>query len=315
MATLWDKAAGIWLLANGSLDDLSGNANVLTERGSTAGIVVGLEGKQNAARRNLRATPDYADIADGTQTGLDITGSIALFGKVILNSTGVFQQMQGKWHTSGQFAYVFSVNASDKFEVSLSNDGTTVNTATGATSLVADTPYKLLAVYNGTDIRLYIDNVLDSNGASNPLTYSSGIFNGTDDFAIGANGIGSNSSNMDMHDFAVFDDALDSTERGVLDSLIDNFKFSGTLSGTIKDRTGTTVDCSSFNVELVVNDINNATAAVATQTITSADGTWSVAGLEVGKRYLVSTWFVGSFTPLSATDVGGAEYMTAEFPA
>jgi hypothetical protein len=67
----------------------------------------------------------------------------------------------------------------DKLRGTISSDGTTLTTAIGATTFQEDIWYHVAMVYDDTDIRLYVNGVLDSNGSDNPKAYTAGIYDGT----------------------------------------------------------------------------------------------------------------------------------------
>lgn len=142
-----------------------------------------------------------AEISDGDQQSLDITGDITIVARIKLESVADVGTIVSKWNgaTSNQ-SYRLEVTVGSKLRGGLSSDGSGSVEATGDTTLSTGTWYSVALVYDATDIRLYLDGSLDSNGSQNPKTYSAGIFNGASKFVIGARG-----NNQDYFDGLIDD--------------------------------------------------------------------------------------------------------------
>ncbi len=104
----------------------------------------------------------------------------------------------------------FLENATNTLEVAVSSDGTTTVKCQGGTALSASTWYHGCFVYDNTDVRIYLNGSLDSNGAANPLTYSAGLNNSGEPFYLGRSAAQYFLGLMD--EVIVFNDALTSTE-------------------------------------------------------------------------------------------------------
>lgn len=90
-----------------------------------------------------------------------------------------------KYSTSdGQRSFRFVVSG-DKLYFGLTPSGSGMTYAIGATLLQSKTWHFLVGTWDGAHIRVYLDGLLDANGANNPKTYSSSIYLGTRDFSIG----------------------------------------------------------------------------------------------------------------------------------
>jgi len=129
---------------------------------------------------------NHFEIDDSAQAGLDIIGSITIALRVKMSSISGTIGLIAKAGSTGAGRagyYLYLSGAAINFE--LSNDGTAQATAVGATALNGNTWYSIAAVYNGTDIRVYLNGALDSNGASNPKAYTLGIINNAEKFYIG----------------------------------------------------------------------------------------------------------------------------------
>lgn len=84
------------------------------------------------------------------------------------------------------------------------------------------------------------------------------------------------------------------------------------IAGVIKDRRGTTINCSAYNVRINVYPVNNtASPPVATQLVTASNGAWTVTGLAGATKYLVTFEHEGTYTPLGDKDIADAAFMTA----
>lgn len=207
---------GLWLMEeiSGIRVDYTGNNNDLTDNNTV--------GSSTDARQGLRSadfelsSSEFLSITDAAQAGLDITGnlSICFWYKPESITGGTEQQLVTKYLTTGNLrAYRVTVATSGTaVRMTLSSNGTATVSAIGATALSAGTWYHIAAVYNGTDIRVYINGALDSNGANNPLTYSSGIFNSSAAFQIGVQDGSTFYTDGLIDEVGVFNRALSASE-------------------------------------------------------------------------------------------------------
>lgn len=126
-------------------------------------------------------------------SSLQITNNITIAQWVAPDDVTTQQYLFAKWRAAaGKRAYRTQIDTG-KFKAILSPDGTANSGfCIGATTLTTLTWYHLVMVYNGVDIRCYVNGKLDSNGADNPKVYSSGI-NNTSSHAFMAIGAGSGS--------------------------------------------------------------------------------------------------------------------------
>ncbi len=84
------------------------------------------------------------------------------------------------------------------------------------------------------------------------------------------------------------------------------------LSGVIKDRRGTTVNCANYNVRINVYPVNNTgNPPVATLLVTTTNGAWTISGLSSVTKYLVTFEHEGTYTPLGDKDIADAAFMTS----
>lgn len=204
---------GLWLLNNDWLDYTANNNDLTPVNSPVFNAVDFQEGTHSADFES--GSSQRAGIADGSQVGLDITGNISFGAWVKPESGGAARTFIGKSTNTGNLrSYQIQRTATDAFAAFLSgNGGTGVSaTATGATIANNGVWYHVVGVYDGTDIRLYVDGSLDSNGASNPASYSGGIFNSSSDFQLGARGDSGQFWDGLVDEAFVFDRALSSTE-------------------------------------------------------------------------------------------------------
>jgi hypothetical protein len=207
---------GLWLMeeASGARADYTANNNDLTDNNTVTSSADVQEGALSADFES--ANSESLSIADGSQTGLDITGSLTICLWVKPESTPATDRtFVSKFVLTGnQRQYILQVLSTGEIDCILSPDGTSGTTrATGASTLGTGAWKHIAAVYNGTDIRLYIDGAVDTNGTDNPKAYTGGIFNGTGTFRIGA--FGNTASEFYdglMDEVAIFNRPLSATE-------------------------------------------------------------------------------------------------------
>lgn len=211
---------GCWAMEGSTTEtDLSSSAEDLTVSTSDT-IPQSTDKKFGTYSRDWEsADTEYLTHADGGSTEINgANQAISICGWFKRESdAGVNEIIVSKNSSASNFQYALYVDnsATDKISFLLSSDGSTTNIATGATATTTGTWYHACAVYNDTDQRIYLNGSLDSNGASNPKTYSAGIFNGTAPFAIGAHfpaGSASNYFDGLIDDVIVLNRALSSTE-------------------------------------------------------------------------------------------------------
>ena len=188
---------GAWLM-NGGLSagtdnetDVSGNSATLVETSgdipNSATVPAGWAG---TSRDFTDSETEY--LADNEGGSTDIYGSAFSFcvWSNMDTDTADDQMLIAKWGTTPnkQFRFYYDDSANNfKFEIS-SNGTDTDGVCISATGQSLDTYQFWCGVYNGSTMTLYLNSAVDTNGASNPKSYSGDIHNGGDDFYIG--GIG-----------------------------------------------------------------------------------------------------------------------------
>jgi hypothetical protein len=211
MVSWWylDESSGTRYDGSGtSNNDLTDN-NTVTSYSTTNQSV-----KEGAAAASfVRANSETLSITDASQTGLDITDNITLVAWMRPTNLSVDMGIAGKsdgLNNRSYYLYIDSTGPMLKAKVSSSGSGAAQ--PFGATTLSVNTWYHVALVYNGTDLRLYLNGSLDANGADNPLSYSSGIYDGTGNFAIGSRGNVDDFFDGQIDEVAVFNRALSADE-------------------------------------------------------------------------------------------------------
>ncbi len=213
---------GRWNLANRTYTDLSGNGNTLSENSSVFTTDTG-HGSGSSLSTHFDRNPGYPYLSRADNASFDITGNLTISAWVKYDVVNTYQMLVSKWANSDQ-SYVLWTDQG-QIKCSLSGNGSTQTDAKTAVSTVTTaTWYHVGCVYNGTDIRIYINGSLASNGADNPKTYSSGIFNSAASFIIGTyQYVTTYSLEGSMDDVAIWARALSSTEISTLYGLGDDF--------------------------------------------------------------------------------------------
>jgi hypothetical protein len=207
------NCVGAWFMNGTSGEtDRTSNGEDLTLSGTMARETDVPGGYSGYSRNNTSSSANYLYVNDGGST--DLSGAdqnVSIVGWIKIDDTNHDYVLAAKGNPVAEACYrVWYDNASGSMHAALSDDGSTFSEASGATSLSTDTWYHVAMVYNDTDIRIYLNGSLDSNGASNPKTYSSGLYTSSQVFRLGRSGSDYLIGNID--DVAVFSDALSSAE-------------------------------------------------------------------------------------------------------
>lgn len=202
----------LWLFEEaGTRHDDTDNDNDLGDNNTVARTTTHKEGSYAADFE--RGNSEYLNIADASQTGLDITGNLSIVGWIRPESIGNALMMIAKYNTSNNNrSYQIQIQADGTVRGLLSSNGTAYVDAVGGTTLQAATWYHVAMVYNGTDIRMYLDGSLDTNGADNPQTYSSGIYSSSAQVCVGSRSNVGNYYDGIIDELAIFSRALSADE-------------------------------------------------------------------------------------------------------
>jgi hypothetical protein len=305
---LWANVAARYALASTTYTDDSGNGNHLTQV-NTPVAAAGFDDSSNTATDFERASSQRLYITDASQTGLDITGNLAIAARVRLesNEAGEFHMIVSKY-TSSQFSYDLHIRPDGYVGFRVSDDGTAVTSATSTTAITINTWYSIVAIYDGSNVQIYINN----GAAEGATAHTTGIYNSNADFMIGAVNDGGLTHHFDgrISDVVVWSQTLTSGERTHLYNLLEDFTIDGEINGTVRDWVGAVVNCSTYNTRVNVYPKNNTVSSpIDSQLITSANGTFSMGGLVEGTEYKVDAEYEGTYQ--GQVDLAGAVFVTA----
>jgi len=185
------NAVACFLMTEGSgttVADASGNDGALSFAGTpdwdTTDVSFAIAGSAPNSI-NFNGTDEWLYHADGKST--DISGAdqpITVCAWVSPDRTDGNNMGIVTKYTHGNESYNM-YKYSGGYAGNLTPDGSTNSEAYGTTNPAIPSWTHVCFVYNDTDIRLYLNAVLDENGADNPKTYSSGIYAGTSPFFVG----------------------------------------------------------------------------------------------------------------------------------
>ena len=179
---------GMWHLdeAGGTIIDYSGNGNDLTnvkglpQYGQSGKFATALAFNGNSSRY----------INSGQQVGLGITGAITIDAWIYRTAAAVVEEaIISKWRELGnKKSYALSINTDNNLEFRLSGDGSAEVSVTALNTVPLDTWVYVAGVYDGNNIYVFQNGVLE-----NSVTYNGGIANqaafvgvsGADTFAGG----------------------------------------------------------------------------------------------------------------------------------
>ncbi|HUV95810.1 MAG TPA: LamG domain-containing protein [Anaerolineae bacterium] len=205
----------LWSLdeASGVRYDFTANNNDLADNNTVGQNAV--DYKEGVACADFESgSSESLSITDAAQTGLDIIGNISIVAWVKLESKTEERVIISKYETgSNQRCYKLRYGAVlHVVEFLLSSNGTASVTSVGATTFANDVWHHVAGVYDGAHVSIYVDGLLDSNGASNPLDYTGGIADKAADVFVGKQDGGSTYWDGLIDELAVFDRALSATE-------------------------------------------------------------------------------------------------------
>ena len=205
------NAQGAWYMNNNGgseVDRTTAGTETLTDGGDPETSSNVPPGYSGTSRNILSSGPDV--LYHATDGNTDITGTaLTLAGWINVDTDEGIMHFIDKWEYNGgspvERQYALYINAADKFMCSMSSDGTTYTSATNATSFSLDTWMHVACVYNGTDIRIYINGQMDWNSTDNPKAYTTAIPAKDEYFRIGADSDGSAPFNGHIDEVIVLD--------------------------------------------------------------------------------------------------------------
>jgi hypothetical protein len=189
-------------------NDLADNNSVTSYSRPTNPVKEGL-----AAASFATGNSETLTITDAAQSGLDITGNLTLAAWIRPTNTSGDRTIIAKSDGASNRSYHLYIETPGpilKGKVSSGGSGTVQ--PYGATTLALDTWHHVALVYDGSELRIYLNGSVDENGSNNPLEFSGGIFNGNAPFAIGSRGNVDQYFDGQIDEVAVFDRALSPAE-------------------------------------------------------------------------------------------------------
>ena len=226
--SLKSSCMGTWLM--NSIDstteyDRSGKQENLTISEDSGGSISRLnsdlpDGFKGFYKEFNRDNSEYMSIADGNFT--DISGanqelSMFIRFRITEDINANYYLINKSAASNAQFeVFIFSTGVVGCL---LSNDGVTLRFALSKKIINTDSGWQTIGVvYNDTDIRIYINGILDSNGPDNPKAYTTGIYDGSADFVIGSYNKTGAYLNGYIYEVGIWNEAFSADEMSWLDA-------------------------------------------------------------------------------------------------
>lgn len=223
------KAA--WYMNNngGNETDRSGNNETLTQTSGTIPTSATVPTNYLGTSRDFEASQsEYLTHADGGST--DISGANQPISLSVWyyreSDTGAVQFLISKYgftSPANQRQYYIRVQHSGAssnpsgvlFAISSNGEDSGQGTAWSGSTIPTGSWTHIAGVYNDIDMRVYVNGVLDPNGAKNPQAFTDGIFDGSAPFAIGCEKVDGTPEDFAdglIDEVIIFDRALSATE-------------------------------------------------------------------------------------------------------
>ncbi len=220
---------GYWPF-NGNANDMSTNANNGTNNGAT--LTTDRFGN-TASAYSFNGTSNYIKVLDNNS--LDLTQNLTLSSWIEPNSLNAEQGILGKGTntTSTGYALHHKVLNPEKTGVSLQNLSTSSTTFINTSQLSINNWHHLLATYNGSELKLYLNGVLVNTTTTNIQLVS----NSLTDLFIGSEFSNFRYFNGKIDDVGIWNRAL--TEQEISDLFNANICYqSVTVTDTLIINTG-----------------------------------------------------------------------------
>lgn len=207
------SCVGAWYMNGSSTTetDRSGDGNTLTETSGTIPRGTDIPSGYTGYSRDFEATADteYLDGGDGNSLDISGTSNFSAVMWVKRESTGG-QIIFGKWiESTNQRQYRVRFSSGNLFGLDISADGIAESASGFSTTAITTTGtwYHLAVVYNGTNIKTYLNASLNDTD-----TVSANFHTGTDTFKIGVSGDLAGYYDGLIDEVAIFTRELTSTE-------------------------------------------------------------------------------------------------------
>jgi hypothetical protein len=154
---------GLWNL--GTVNDASGNARNLINKGAVT-FDTGITGAASEAAVFTGSTAQALYIVDtGATDPFRIkTGSWSCW--LSCSKRGLTQDVMARWSGAGLSSYLFELASSNVMGAWVSLDGTNGINTTGITDIVDSRWHHIVATFDGTRIRLYVDGALEASSTA-----------------------------------------------------------------------------------------------------------------------------------------------------
>lgn len=186
-------------------------------------------------------TDDYAVTGIATNCQFTGNGSIVLWVNFDATDAGENSMMVQRGTDATTWGIAFELEDNKpRFQIVHTEGGTHQHSLIGATTLNTGTWYHLAGVWDGTNLRIYVNGTEDSNSPSNVGAGTLRV-NANDTITLGSLEAGGREVDGKMDEIAIFDDVLTSTE-------INDIKDNG-LTGAVSATTiqGATLQGATIN--------------------------------------------------------------------
>lgn len=218
-----EEESGVRVDGSANNNDLSDNNTVLFSADSQQGT--------NSADFELD-TSEWLEIVDGSQAGLDLTGSFTIIGWFKLE-TAVLGYGVSKSQDSNDYYYL-RFSSGRKAELKI-GDGTATESCLGA-ALDLATWYHIAGVFDsGNDLHLYVNGSTTAPGAT-IATEIAVLADNTGDFCLGTlSGVGGYYDGL-MDEVAIFNTALSSADiNRIMDDGLDGSAYTNVWQASFTD--------------------------------------------------------------------------------
>jgi hypothetical protein len=198
---------GYWKM-DGDFTDSSGNGNNGTANGGVAANEKGVYGNMGS----FDGSDDYVDMGDPAVLGMTSAITVSTWIKNTDFSAS------SKYFVDKNGAYRFFITSGNKVNFLIDNSPAG---SVQSTNIISSEWTHITGTYDGTNIKLYINGVLDAE-----LAYATGLRDFASNFIIGAADSGSSKFTGQIDDVAIYDRALRSDE---ISSLYES-KFAANIS-------------------------------------------------------------------------------------
>jgi hypothetical protein len=151
---------GLWNLSD--LTDVSGNGRNLLNKGAVP-FAAGINGSANTAAQFVGSTAQALYISDsGVADPFRLkTGSIGCWFKTAKRAANQDLITKGGV-TSGTYSLYLNIGTTNAISFLISADGVNIGNASGVTDVCDDRWHLGIGVFDGTNVRLYVDSVLET---------------------------------------------------------------------------------------------------------------------------------------------------------